>query len=154
GRRAGLRDEVPAARHRCRQAQGASRRRRHRPPRGDGLTRAPRSSGFSAAPVRLILLANREEVGWMKKIAATIAFSAICLLAAGLASPRARAETVDMLLVLAADVSRSIDEGEFNLQRKGYAAALTDPRVIRAIVSGRNHAIALTFIEWSGASDQ
>jgi len=50
----------------------------------------------------------------------------------------ARAETVDLLLVLAADVSRSIDDGEFNLQRKGYAAAMTDPRVLRAIAGGRN----------------
>ena len=66
----------------------------------------------------------------------------------------ARAETVDLLLVLAADVSRGIDDGEFNLQRKGYAAAMTDPRVLRAIAGGRNHAIAITFIEWSGASDQ
>src|SRR5438477_2486086 len=66
----------------------------------------------------------------------------------------ARAETVDLLLVLAADVSRSIGDGEFNLQRKGYAAAMTDPRVLRAIAGGRNHAIAITFIEWSGASDQ
>jgi hypothetical protein len=66
----------------------------------------------------------------------------------------ARAETVDLLLVLAADVSRSIDDVEFNLQRKGYAAAITDPRVLRAISGGRNHAIAITFIEWSGAADQ
>src|SRR5215471_7135979 len=66
----------------------------------------------------------------------------------------ARAETVDLLLVLAADVSRSIDDTEFNLQRKGYAAAMTDPRVMRAIVGGPNHAIAVCFVEWSGASDQ
>src|SRR5205823_10029023 len=66
----------------------------------------------------------------------------------------ARAETVDLLLVLAADVSRSIDDAEFNLQRKDYAAAITDPRVLQAIAGGRNHAIAVTFIEWSGAADQ
>src|SRR4030088_195515 len=66
----------------------------------------------------------------------------------------AQAETVDLLLVLAADVSRSIDDVEFNLQRKGYASAITDPRVLRAIAGGRNHAIAVTFIEWSGAADQ
>ncbi len=66
----------------------------------------------------------------------------------------ARAEKVDLLLVLAADVSRSIDDGEFNLQRKGYAAAMTDPRVLRAIAGGRNHAIAVTFIEWAGAPEQ
>jgi len=66
----------------------------------------------------------------------------------------AHAETVDLLLVLAADVSRSIDDVEFNLQRKGYASAITDPRVLRAIAGGRNHAIAVTFIEWSGAEAQ
>jgi len=66
----------------------------------------------------------------------------------------ARAEGIDMLLVLAADVSRSIDDGEFNLQRKGYGAALTDPRVLKAITGGANHAIAVTFVEWAGATEQ
>jgi hypothetical protein len=79
-----------------------------------------------------------------------IAIAGLCLFGA----TQAQAETVDLLLVLAADVSRSIDDGEFQLQRKGYAAALTDPRVLRAIAGGRNHAIGITFIEWSGQSDQ
>src|SRR5437764_4390108 len=43
------------------------------------------------------------------------------------------AQTTDLLLVLAADVSRSIDESEFALQRKGYSTAVTDPRVLAAI---------------------
>lgn len=90
----------------------------------------------------------------MQKIAATTTLVVFWLCFGAAGSPAARAETVDMLLVLAADVSRSIDDGEFNLQRKGYAQAMTDPRVIRAIVSGRHHGIAVTFIEWSGASDQ
>jgi hypothetical protein len=66
----------------------------------------------------------------------------------------ARADGVDLLLVLAADVSRSINDEEFALQRKGYAAALTDPKVLRAIAGGPHQTIALTFIEWSGATDQ
>jgi hypothetical protein len=57
-------------------------------------------------------------------------------------------------VVLAADVSRSIDDGEFELQRKGYAAALTDPRVLKAIHSTKIGAIAVTFVEWSGDEDQ
>lgn len=70
-------------------------------------------------------------------------------------APRAaRAETVDLVLVLAADVSRSVDEDEFDLQRKGYAAAFTDPRVLAAIHSGTHHAIAVMLIEWSGAESQ
>jgi hypothetical protein len=65
-----------------------------------------------------------------------------------------RAADVDLEVVLAADVSRSIDDGEFELQRKGYAAALTDPRVLKAIAAGPHHAVALTFVEFSGDSDQ
>jgi len=89
----------------------------------------------------------------MKKLAVAIVVVA-CALGTGATSPAARAEAVDMLLVLAADVSRSIDDVEFNLQRRGYAAAMTDPEVVRAIVGGKHHAIAVTFVEWSGASDQ
>jgi len=66
----------------------------------------------------------------------------------------ARADGVDILLVLAADVSRSINEGEFELQRKGYAAALADPRVLKAIGDGPHRAIAVTYIEWSDTLDQ
>jgi hypothetical protein len=61
---------------------------------------------------------------------------------------------VDLELTLAADVSRSIDDGEFDLQRKGYAAALTDPRVLTAINSRSGAAIGVCFIEWSGDEDQ
>jgi hypothetical protein len=66
----------------------------------------------------------------------------------------ARAQTTDLLLVLAADVSRSVDETEFVLQRKGYSAAVTDPRVLAAIRGGTTGTIAICFIEWSGAGEQ
>ena len=88
------------------------------------------------------------------KPTAIVAAAVACMIGAMVGAVGARAETVDLLLVLAADVSRSIDDEEFNLQRKGYAAAMTDPRVLRAIAGGRHHAIAVTFIEWSGAADQ
>jgi hypothetical protein len=64
------------------------------------------------------------------------------------------AQTTDLLLVLAADVSRSIDESEFALQRKGYSSALTDPRVLAAIRGGSTGTIAICFVEWSGAGEQ
>jgi len=71
------------------------------------------------------------------------------------AVPAARAaEPVDLLLVLAADVSRSVDEPKFQLQRDGYAAAIKDPRVLDAIMSGANRRIAICFVEWSGATAQ
>lgn len=61
---------------------------------------------------------------------------------------------VDVALVLAADVSRSIDDGEFNLQRRGYAAAITSPKVLAAIAAGAHGAIAVCYVEWSGADEQ
>jgi uncharacterized protein DUF1194 len=77
------------------------------------------------------------------------------LVALGLAAPAARAaEPVDLLLVLASDVSRSVDAQKFQLQRDGYAAAITDPRVIEAIRSGPRGRIAICFVEWSGAGNQ
>jgi len=72
-----------------------------------------------------------------------------------LASVPARAqEQVDLLLVLASDVSRSVDTRKFELQRQGYAEALTNPRVIEAIRSGPHGKIAICFVEWSGQSSQ
>jgi hypothetical protein len=69
------------------------------------------------------------------------------------ASP-ARTEPVDLLLVLAADVSRSVDSQKFQLQREGYAAALADPRVLDAVQSGRRGRIGVLFLEWSGFGNQ
>src|SRR5690242_21382609 len=63
-------------------------------------------------------------------------------------------EPVDLLLVFAADVSRSIDQPKFQLQREGYAAAIADKRVLEAITAGRHKRIAIAFVEWSGVSSQ
>jgi hypothetical protein len=74
--------------------------------------------------------------------------------AAALPAAKAAAEDVDLLLVLAADVSRSIDSEKFQLQREGYATAVSDPRVLEAIRSGRTGRIGLSFVEWSGLTSQ
>jgi hypothetical protein len=74
-----------------------------------------------------------------------------CLLLALGGSPPARAETVDLALVLVADVSGSIDDSEFELQKQGYAAAFRDPKVVAAIQSGASGAIAVSYIEFAGA---
>ena len=63
-------------------------------------------------------------------------------------------ERVDLLLDLAADVSRSVDSEKFQLQREGYAAAISDRRVLDAILAGRNGRIGLMFLEWSGFGSQ
>jgi len=64
------------------------------------------------------------------------------------------APALDVRIVLAADVSRSIDADEFELQQRGYAAAISDPRVIDAILAGKHGAIAVAFVEWAGSDEQ
>ena len=72
-----------------------------------------------------------------------------------LLAPAARAaERVDLLLVLASDVSRSVDADKFELQRRGYGQAMADPRVVEAIRSGSNGRIGVCFLEWSGVMSQ
>jgi hypothetical protein len=88
----------------------------------------------------------------MKLLVRTVlAFVAATLTLCGAARA---AEQVDLLLVLASDVSRSVDTRKFELQRQGYAAALSNPRVIDAIKSGAHGRIAICFLEWSGATSQ
>ena len=78
-----------------------------------------------------------------------------CLVASLFAGRVAQAEeAVDLLLVLASDVSRSVDAQKFQLQRDGYAAALANPSVLDAIRSGKNGKIAVAFVEWSGVTSQ
>ncbi len=64
------------------------------------------------------------------------------------------AEQVDLLLALAMDVSRSMEQPKFLLQREGYAAAITNPQVLEAIKSGAHQKIAICFIDWSGPGEQ
>ncbi len=64
------------------------------------------------------------------------------------------AEPVDLELVLAVDVSRSIDEVEAQLQRQGYVEAFRNPRVIRAIGNGPLGQIAVTYVEWAAVDFQ
>jgi len=71
-----------------------------------------------------------------------------------MAPPAAAAEPVDLELVLAADGSGSIDDDELKLQRDGYAAAITHPRILEAIQRGYHRAIAVAYMEWGGPDSQ
>lgn len=61
-----------------------------------------------------------------------------------------QSDPVDVELVLAVDISRSMDAEEFALQRAGYVAALRHPDFINAVRAGLNGRIALTYFEWAG----
>lgn len=79
-------------------------------------------------------------------------FIVTALLASLLATtPASAAEGVDAELVLAVDVSRSMDDAEFELQRAGYVAAIRHPDFIRAVQHGMHGRIAITYFEWASA---
>ena len=61
---------------------------------------------------------------------------------------------VDMRLVIAVDVSRSIDEEEAHLQRQGYLEALADQRVLDAMMGGPLQRMAIAYVEWAGTHYQ
>jgi Protein of unknown function (DUF1194) len=107
-----------------------------------------------ASGVQRFLHPTRESTARLGYVApiikqlSTVLFVTVVL---AMSVPTVRAgEQVDLLLVLAADVSYSIAAEQFKLQREGYAQAITSPRVIRVIQSGEIGRIGICYIEWSG----
>ena len=84
----------------------------------------------------------------LRRLCATAA--ALLAPAVAIAAEPAKRQPVDLELILAVDVSGSIDPGEAELQRQGYLRALLDPEVARAIKSGPTGRIALAYVEWAG----
>ena len=83
--------------------------------------------------------------------------AAAASLAGGLPAPRrarAQGDPVDVALVLAVDVSRSVDEEEARLQREGYRTAVSDPKIVEAVRGGMVSALALAYVEWAGIEYQ
>ncbi len=77
-----------------------------------------------------------------------------CLCALHAFSVSAEDIEVDLQLFLAVDVSRSMTDRELEIQRRGYAEALTSDEVVAAIERGYLGRIALTYVEWANAGAQ
>src|SRR5437762_9677001 len=71
-----------------------------------------------------------------------------------LADRSPNAVPVDTELVIAVDVSNSMDPDEQALQREGYITGLTSREFLTALRSGMNGRIAVTYFEWAGLNDQ
>jgi hypothetical protein len=81
----------------------------------------------------------------------TVVAAIIGLLSGGEAAAQAGAGVeVDAEIVLAVDVSRSMDMNEIAVQRDGYTAALRHPDLMRAVTAGRLGRVAIAYFEWSG----
>jgi hypothetical protein len=75
--------------------------------------------------------------------------------AAAVAAPKfAQATVVDTALVLAVDVSYSMDPDEQALQREGYVQALMSREFMQALKLGTNGRVAVTYFEWANVGDQ
>jgi hypothetical protein len=74
--------------------------------------------------------------------------------ALGSAPLAAQGLPVDVELVLAVDISGSIDPVDARLQRGGYVTALREPEVILAIERGMHGRIAIAYVEWAGETHQ
>jgi hypothetical protein len=79
---------------------------------------------------------------------------ALILVCLGLGGATPLARMVDVALVLAVDVSSSVDEERFGLQKSGYVAAFRNPAVQEALLGGPEHAAAVTYVQWAGARSQ
>jgi hypothetical protein len=62
--------------------------------------------------------------------------------------------SVDVELVLAVDVSYSMDMDELAIQREGYAQAIVSKEFLQALKTGPNGKISVTYFEWAASSDQ
>ena len=62
--------------------------------------------------------------------------------------------SVDIELILAVDVSYSMDMDELAIQREGYAQAIVSKEFLQALKTGPNGKISITYFEWAASSDQ
>ena len=88
----------------------------------------------------------------MRRNAFVLALAGVLL--AGECTAQAADTAVDLELVLAVDISRSMDPDEQQLQREGYIATITHPDVVAAIGKGPHGKIALSYVEWAGPEMQ
>ena len=99
---------------------------------------------------------------WLLGGAVGAAAIALFAWSAGLAAPRFSdlpgksrdGIGVDVELVMAVDISYSMDYDELKLQREGYAEAIGSREFLNALKQGMHGKVAVTLVEWAGASDQ
>src|SRR5664279_1911539 len=133
------------------------------------MCRDNRCSRFSKRGLRVTIAAydGRAAMRWYVSIGAVLVAGAMAggdvagFAAPGpgteLAAPSAQtqaASSVDIELILAVDVSYSMDMDELAIQREGYAQAIVSKEFLQALKSLPNGRIAVTYFEWAASSDQ
>ncbi len=86
---------------------------------------------------------------WVLRVGAGIGALALVGLALSMARAAEPLEEVDTALIVAVDVSNSVDDARYKLQMEGIAQALEDPGVIQAIAGGAKGGILFSMITWA-----
>jgi hypothetical protein len=92
-----------------------------------------------------------KALTWCRTACAVLAATGLALAGSG---RLACAQDVDLQLLLAVDVSLSIDSDEYALQIRGLADALRDPEVIDAISTATPNGVAMALMQWAGPREQ
>jgi Protein of unknown function (DUF1194) len=96
---------------------------------------------------------------WLVSIGAALAAGVVAAAVVAAPGPKLQAEkdaanTVDVELIIAVDVSYSMDMDELAIQREGYAQAIVSKEFLQALRSLPNGKISITYFEWAASSDQ
>src|SRR5882757_3506218 len=133
------------------------------------MCRDNRCSCFSKPGLRVTIASDdgRAAMRWCVSIGAVLVAGAMAGGdVAGIAAPnpgnqlghrladKEAAPSVDVELVLAVDVSYSMDMDELAIQREGYAQALVSKEFLQALKTGPTGKVAVTYFEWAASSDQ
>ena len=90
----------------------------------------------------------------LARVLVPVALALIVALPAAAQVPPGEPIEVDVELVLAVDVSRSMSPRELEIQRRGYAEALVSDPVVQAITQGMTGQVAIAYLEWAGQASQ
>ena len=90
----------------------------------------------------------------MPRALAAVGLAAILAASAPLAQTAGDPKDIDVALVLAVDISYSMDYDEQRLQRQGYREAIVSREIIDGIRKGVHGRIAVTYVEWAGANER
>jgi Protein of unknown function (DUF1194) len=114
--------------------------------------------------VTIVLKQQESAMRWCISIGAMLVAGAIAgSNLASIAAPNSKSEladtkdnapSVDVELIIAVDVSYSMDLDELAVQREGYAQAIVSREFLQALKTGPNGKLAVTYFEWSASSDQ
>src|SRR5713226_6180498 len=129
------------------------------------MCRTSPCSCFSKAGLRVTIALYdwRAAMRWCVSIGAVLVAGAMAGGdVAGIAAPnptnpladKDAASSVDLELVLAVDVSYSMDMDELAIQREGYAQAIISKEFLQALKTGPTGKIAVTYFEWAASNDQ